>query len=252
MAVDFKRVPAVDKCFAVLELLAEQKEPLGISQIAASLDLSKSTVFNLVHTLTDLGVLDNGDGKFRLGAKFYLLGKAAENSSDLIRIGHPFLEEISRKTGLTTFLGMRTGPVAVILDKVDSAVDLKVSTDVGVKMPLLAGAHGRALMSQLSDEEIDQVLAQSELKRLTPHSCTDQEEYKALVRQTREDGLAIDREEYIEGIRALAVPLDVKRPDLQLAVWAVGLTSQFRDEILDEWVRILLDATTRMKNHFFT
>jgi hypothetical protein len=31
----------------------------------------------------------------------------------------------------------------------------------------------------------------------------------------------------------------------------VGLTSQFRKEILDEWVRILLDATARMENHFF-
>ena len=54
MSPAFKRVPAVDKCFAILELLAQSKEPMGISGISGKLDLNKSTVFNIVHTLTDL------------------------------------------------------------------------------------------------------------------------------------------------------------------------------------------------------
>ena len=55
----FRRVPAIDKCFAILELLAQSKEPMGISDISGKLDLNKSTVFNIVHTLRDLNVLEN-------------------------------------------------------------------------------------------------------------------------------------------------------------------------------------------------
>ncbi|MCP3950728.1 MAG: helix-turn-helix domain-containing protein, partial [Desulfobacterales bacterium] len=64
----FKKVPAIDKCFAILDLLARTREPLGISDISGKLDLNKSTVFNIVHTLQGLNVLENQpDGKFVFG-----------------------------------------------------------------------------------------------------------------------------------------------------------------------------------------
>ncbi|NIR13947.1 MAG: helix-turn-helix domain-containing protein, partial [Desulfobacterales bacterium] len=47
MPPSFKRVPAIDKCFSILELLARSKEAMGISRIAGTLDLNKSTVFNI-------------------------------------------------------------------------------------------------------------------------------------------------------------------------------------------------------------
>ena len=54
MSPAFKRVPAIDKCFAILDLLARSKEPLGVSDIASRLGLNKSTVFNIGHTLDTL------------------------------------------------------------------------------------------------------------------------------------------------------------------------------------------------------
>jgi len=74
MCPGFTRVPAVDKCFAILELLAQSKEPMGISDISRKLDLNKSSVFNIVRTLVDLKVLDNQpDGKSVFGTRFYIL-----------------------------------------------------------------------------------------------------------------------------------------------------------------------------------
>ena len=107
----FTRVPAIDKCFAILELLARAKGPLGISDISGKLDLNKSTVFNIGHTLTALNVLENhGDGKFGLGARFYVLANMAGRRSTLIQTVHPYLEKIHEKTGLSAFLGCaRTG-----------------------------------------------------------------------------------------------------------------------------------------------
>ena len=57
MKIAFKRVPAIDKCFAILDLFARIKKPLGISEICKALGFNKSTVFNMVHTLDDLGIL---------------------------------------------------------------------------------------------------------------------------------------------------------------------------------------------------
>jgi IclR family KDG regulon transcriptional repressor len=69
----FKRVPAVDKCFAILEFFARFKKPLGVSEIARAMNYNKSTVFNLVHTLADLGVLEKcGANKFQFGLRMYM------------------------------------------------------------------------------------------------------------------------------------------------------------------------------------
>ena len=68
MSLNYKRVPAIDKCFSVLTLMAEAKRPFGFNEIVKNLGLNKSTVFNILHTLNDLSVLEKGpDGLFEVG-----------------------------------------------------------------------------------------------------------------------------------------------------------------------------------------
>lgn len=223
-AVQYKRVPALDKGFAILALLAEDRDPLGITDIANRLRYNKGTVFNIVYTLTELGILDRTlEGKFRLGETLYLLGRAADGNARLVTKVHPYLEAINRKTHLSAFLGIRSGFKAVIIDKVDSAYDIKIHSEVGMRIPLLAGAGGKALLCQLADEEVDQILSENPLQRFTPNTCVSKKTYREMIKKTREKGIAFDDEEYIEGIRALAVPLPNDRADRQAAIWAVGL-----------------------------
>ncbi len=235
-----KRVPAIDKCFAILDLLARSKEPMGISHISGRLELNKSTVFQIVHTLSDLQVLENQkDGKFGLGTRFYILGNMAGKRSRLIQTAHPYLEKINEKTKLSAFLGIRSDRRAILIDKVDSAYGLKVSSEIGMQMPTLAGAGIKAMLSQLSDEEIDRILAQTELKGYTPNSIVDKAAYKSEILEVRKQGIAFDREEYIEGMVAFAVPIQAKGRDLQAAIWAVGLTRHVPEAVIPELTKLL-------------
>ena len=236
----FNRVPAISKCFAILELLAQSKEPMGISGISGKLALNKSTVFNIVHTLMDLNVLENqSGGKFVLGTRFYTLGNMAGKRSRLIHTAHPYLEAINERTKLSAFLGLRSDRRAILIDKVDSAYGIKVSSEIGIQMPVLAGAGIKAMLSQLSDEEIDEILARTELKRYTPYSIIDKAVYKKEILQVREQGIAFDREEYIEGMVAFAIPIKASGKGLQAAVWAVGLTRQVPDSSIPELTLLL-------------
>lgn len=235
MLLSFKRVPAVDKCFDILDLLAKAKKPLGISDISRSLDLNKSTVFNIVHTLIDLNALENNsDGKFVLGMRFYVLGNAAGRRSDIIQIAHPYLESINQKTKLSAFLGIRSDFRTILIDKVDSAHGIKISSEIGMQMPILAGAGIKAMLSQLTDAQIDQALSQCKLKKFTPHSIVDKKAYKEEILRVREDGIAYDLEEYIEGMVAVAVPIKITGRDLQAAIWTVGLTRQVPEASIPE------------------
>ena len=245
----FRRVPAVDKCFAILELLAQSKEPMGISDISRNLDLNKSSVFNIVHTLRDLKVLENQpDGKSVFGTRFYILANMAGKRSALIQTAHPFLETINEKTKLSAFLGLRSDCRAMLIDKVDSAYGIKVSAEVGMQMPVLAGAGIKAMLAQLSDEEIDEILGRTELKRYTSHSITDKAAYKEEIIQVRRQGIAYDREEYIEGMIAFGIPIKVCGRDTQAAIWAVGLTRQVPDLAIAELIELLKGISEEL-NH---
>ena len=235
MKSGFKRVPAVDKCIDILELMTRLKKPLGVSEIAKTLDLNKSTVFNIVYTLDDLGVLERAaDGKFQFGMRLYILGRAAGRASELISTVHPYLEEINQKTKLSAFLGLRSGLKAVIIDKVDSAFDIKIHSEVGMRIPLLSGAAGRVLLAQMSDAEVDEILTTQELRQFTPNSCVDKDAYKALINKTRKEGIAVDMEEYIEGIRAFGCPIQTNRANIQAALWAVGFKQQITNDMIPE------------------
>lgn len=233
MTSGFKRVPAVEKCFEILELFALLKKPLSVSEISKALHLNKSTVYNIVYTLDDLGVLEKvADVKFQFGSRLYILGRAAGQASELVGTIHPYLEEINHKTKLSAFIGIRSGMQAVIIDKVDSTFDIKIHSEIGMRIPLLAGAGGRALLAQLSDAEVEDILKKNDLKKFTPNSCMSKDTYKRLVKEVRREGIAVDMEEYIEGIRAFAIPINNSRANLQVALWVVGLKGQITSDTI--------------------
>lgn len=246
--MEFKRVPAIDKCFQILELFGKKKEPMRITEISKELKLNKSTVFNIVYTLSDLGVLENSENKFSFGTRLYVLGKAAEQGSDLIRNIHPYLEDISKKTNLSAFLGIRSGLKAIIIDKSDSSYDLKVSSEVGTRIPLVAGAHGKAFLSLLKDEEINDILSNKKLRKYTRFANIDKKLYLDKVIRVRDEGFAYEDEEYIEGVRALAIPLNLNRDDLKCAIWAVGLKSQFKDKSLKVNINFLKEIANKIES----
>jgi len=251
MKGEYKTVPALEKCFQILDLLARSKRPLGISEIAYSLDFHKSTVFNMVYTLSSLGILENWyHNKFTLGTQLYILGRAAGNESQLIPTVRPYLEGIREKTKLTAFLGILSKGWVVIVDKVDSPYGIRVSSEVGLSIPLLAGATGKIFLSQMPDDEVDRVLSQQRMKKYTPSSCTNRRRFRELIKEARQQGVAVDKEEYIEGIRAIAVPLKTGRARLFAAIWVVGLNSQLKDNLIPGYSQLLKEAGAKIEAHF--
>lgn len=244
----FKRVPAIDKGFAIIELLTREKRPLSLAEISSKLKLNKSTAYNILNTMAELDVIEKvGPNSYQLGYKLYLLGRSAGQGSLLIKTIHPFLQEINQTTLLSAFLGMMNGLRAIILDKVDDAFDIKIHSEIGMRLPLLAGAGGRALLSLLSDEEIDRILEENPLRSFTPNSITDKETYKKLIKQVKTEGIAVDWEEYIEGIRALSIPIRTDIVKAPLAIWAVGLKGQIPDERVPELKSYLIDLKRRIE-----
>ena len=105
----FNKVNAVYKCFHILDLLSRNNGPMGISEIATAVNLNKSTVYNIINSLTDLDVLNKTNGKYHFGPKLYLLSQAIDYDSLVTRRVRPFLERLSKQINLSVCLGIRSG-----------------------------------------------------------------------------------------------------------------------------------------------
>jgi IclR family KDG regulon transcriptional repressor len=231
--------------------MAEAKRPFGFNEIVKNLGLNKSTVFNLLHTLNDLGVLEKGpDSLFRLGPCLFILGNAAAGGSELIKTVHPYLETINNEFKLSTFFGIRLSQEVIIVDKADRAQRIKVSSEIGMRIPIFAGVAGKALLAQLPETDIDEILSENTPKRYTPRTIINKAAYKKEILSVKKTGIAYDRGEYIEGLMAVAVPLQTYREDLQAAIWAVGLKQEFREDVMTRITKFLSNIVKEINYRF--
>ncbi len=251
MPANYKRVPAIDKSFSILELITHARHPLGFAEIVRELGLNKSTVFNILHTLNDLGVLDKGpDGLFHLGPRLFILGNAAAKGSELIQTVHPYLVKINNEYRVSAFLGILSGTEVIIIDKADMAQKVKISSEIGMKIPLFAGVAGKALLSQLPDQDVDKIVENYRFKKYTPKTNTDRREIKKEIIKVSETGVACDMEEYIEGLVAVAVPIKTNRDELQATIWAVGLKQEFKNRALKKITDFLINTADEINSRF--
>lgn len=184
---------------------------MSLGQIAKSADLPRSTVQRLVGALAAEGLVltQAGGAGVRLGPELLRLGTAVHaNMKPLFR---PHLEELHSRTTDTVDLTLLMGSMPMVVDQMTSRAALRVVSFVGRPLPLHATASGKAHLMQLTREQALALLPQ-ELRRHTRATVTAVEELvmfagQGLGSEGPGGAFAYDREEYEEGVCAIALPV---------------------------------------------
>lgn len=203
------RLPAVDRAMSLFELLAESQTGLTLSQLSRKLDIPKSTVHYLLHTLHTRGYVQRGaDGKhYSLGLRFADVARGDNSEVSLRTLASPFLRQIVARLDLTSTLAVRRSAEAVLIARVESRHDAGGGAWVGRHVDLHCTAQGKALIVDLSDEELSRLFAGRELARFTPKTIASLSALKAHLIEVRAKGYAVNDEEMVSGIRAVAAPV---------------------------------------------
>lgn len=140
-------VPAVDKAARVLRALAEGGRPMGISELARALDVSKGTLRDVLLTLAHYGfVVREADTRFRLGPELRTLADAS--APDLRSLAQPYLVALMESFGETAILGLVVDGMLEIAARAEPSTDLHMTAPIGRRLPLDKGAHGKVLTSR--------------------------------------------------------------------------------------------------------
>ena len=204
-------VRSVQRALDILELLADGRQGLTLTEFAGRLNVPKSSVHSILHTLRRRGYIsqDGGQGTYHLGLRLWELGHAFKLEDELARRARPIMQRIVDEFDEICQLAIRDGQFNVYLAKVDCRQPIRMISQVGVRLYCHATGLGKAMLSLEPEAVIEQLYADAALPRFTEHTITDLPALKAELKRTRERGYAEDREEYMPGLRCVAVPIIV-------------------------------------------
>jgi len=242
------KLKSLVKALRLLRLFSQRKN-WSVSDMMASLGYHKSSIQRLVTTLEREGFLERvypNKGVYQLGPQILLLGTIANQSSDLRSIAHPYLTRLCQQTQETTHLCVVNESQCYYLDKIDSPQSIRMVTFVGQRMPLHSTGVGKALMSGMSIKEIESVISDQGLDRITPNTITDRESLLKELSQIREDGLSYDREEMEIGLRCIAAPLFDSAGRVVASISISGPSQRMTDAIQHKFGNLVKETAGRI------
>lgn len=199
-------VQSVDRAFDLLERIATAGGEVSISQLAESTPLPLPTIHRMLRTLVNSGyVRQLPSRRYGLGPGLIRLGEVA--SRQLGAWARPYLAGLVDELGETANMAILDGDMATYVAQVPSAHSMRMFTEIGRRVHTHASGVGKAIISQLDDEQARTVVARAGMPTPTPHSIGDVEALLADLDLIRSRGYAIDDGEQELGVRCFAVPV---------------------------------------------
>ena len=239
-----KRIKSLEKAIDILFAFSRGTSYLTIENIASMADMPKSTCYRFVNTLKKKGLIefDPDVFKYKLGVRLLKLESAIQKSLNITKIALPFMKELSLFSGETAQLMILSNDQAVCVERVESFGVLRVMPKKGNVIGLHSGASGKAIMAFLSDEEQDRIIKEKGLQKYTQNTITDPERLKMDLRQIRNLGYAISKQEIYTGVNAVAVPIFNHSNRVRGSIGLAGPIERFSQEKIKQVVPQILTA----------
>ena len=221
--------PAVTRAAAVLEALSSSATGrLTLSDLARELGIPKSSTSNLLLALEEARLVSRQGQEFSLGRRLVELGAAYLSRRDEIQEFYRFCEQAPTLSHETVRVALLEGTNVIYLARYEGHPAVRLTSNIGDKMPVSLCAVGKVLIARLHDHDLEEMFPDdAELPVMTPKSLRTGAELKAQIRMIREQGYAFEDEESTTGVVCLAVAVPTRGahgPSLGLSVTALKAT----------------------------
>jgi IclR family transcriptional regulator, pca regulon regulatory protein len=240
-------IAGMAKGMAVLESFDTGRQRLNATLAAQRAGITRAAARRHLLTLAHLGYLETDGSFYWLSSKVLRFSGSYLASAQLPRVLQPTLNRLSAQTGESFSAVVRDEDEVVIVAKstqLNSMRYKKYSSlgnknggytpyglHLGARLPVHATSTGQVLLAQLADAEFAAWMQGRHLPRLTAHTCTDMQQFGALIQQIRTQDYAIASQMHELGVHALAVPI---RNTAGKTVAALNVVTQLAKLELDE------------------
>jgi IclR family transcriptional regulator, acetate operon repressor len=203
---DQTSIEAVDRAARILAALAASGRESSLLEVANRSELSKPTTFRILATLMSEGLVTQNDetSNYRLGVLPLDFAQAVLDSLSVREIARPFMKTVRDKVNESVVLSVRQDDFRVNIDLIEAVNAIGHTQQIGVPIPLYAGAASRVFLADLSLDELDAYLARTELVPFSPTTISEREKLLDEVARVRRDGFARSAAEFTVGSVAVA------------------------------------------------
>jgi IclR family KDG regulon transcriptional repressor len=236
-------VRAVERALQILSSFDDQHPERGLSDIAQEVDLHKATTHRIVTTLVNYGYLERAaDGqKYRLGLQLMDLGLKAIHRMDLRREALPYMTQVSQQLEEACDLSIFDRGNVFYIEYVQGPHALTVAAAVGQRLPPYCTASGKLFLADLPSKELDAILSQP-MTSYTQKTITDPRKLRQQLDEIRQQGNAVDDEEFEVGIRAVSAAIRNQQGRVVASVSVPGPTGRMSSERLPQIADALMEA----------
>jgi len=251
---DENRIPTNLRTLLILEVIGRSDRAMTPTEINEQLKLPKQTVHRLVATLEREGFLvKETDGKrYRPSRRSRLMSSGLLHASRFHILRHQILQELARevKEAVNFVVPEPTG--MHYLDRIDTDWPFRIQLPVGSNVPFHSTASGKTFMASLSKKDQEKFIDGLDLEALTPNTHTTPESLIAELAEVKARGFALDREEFMLGMVAIAVPVKDVSGRFVAALAFHGPSQRLSAEKAEERKDVLFGAAQKLELALFS
>ncbi len=201
--------PAVDNAVKLIEKLADEKEPVGVSELSRKLGINKNMIFRILNSLEQCGWVHSSnhpDKKYQLSLRLFKVASKALGTMSLSNVATPFVYDLWKKTGECTYLAIKSDDKITYIQHLDSIGNVRVAGTVGGTYDLYCSAPGKIILAHSDDEFVLKYVSRK-FKKNTENTLTTKKELLAEIEKVKVQGFATDNEEFGKGILCVSAPI---------------------------------------------
>jgi len=243
------KVGSVARALRLVDLIAAAPHNgLTLSDLTKELGVSKSTVFALLQTLMEAGyVRQTKPGpRYLPGISLVRLGDLAGGHLPFGEVAQPIMHRLSRATGLTIRASVNDGGHPVFVSRVDAPGNIRFLTLLGARELPHVSSAGKAMLAQMSDADIAQVIEQTGLPKRTKNTRTELSQLMNDIRRIRATGYAIDDEEDDVGVFCVGAAFFDHSGRCVGAISATGIKRELSQRAVEQLGRQVVDAAAEI------
>ncbi|MBS0436848.1 MAG: IclR family transcriptional regulator [Proteobacteria bacterium] len=198
-----------ERSLALLALVASEGRALSLAELSARLGLPKASAHRICTQLQegDWLMRDADERAFSVGPALRRLALDTLNNGVVRGLRHQVLAELVAGIGETCNFTTLDGATVLYLDRVEAPWPWRLTLDVGAHVPLHCTASGKLFLAAMPAARRDALIERLRLEALTPTTITSAEQLRAECDAIAARGYSTDREEFIAGLNAAAVPV---------------------------------------------
>ncbi len=192
-------IPAISRAVSVLGALSTSEKPLRLAELARELDIPRSSLFSILVTLVEEGLVERENRTYRVGERLIQLARTSTDGRWLVRAARPVLTRLVAELSESAQVAVLDDRQARYVVALEGTQMLRVATWVGKRNPLGQTSIGKSL---ILDTPADR------LRELVPDmDDSARERLREELTRSRERGYTTDDGQGEAGVYCIAAPI---------------------------------------------